>query len=463
VKVGALLLLAMALPAVLHAAMTVEASDDSVVDPAALTFRDAPFQEWSGGPNGLSYQQDGLASCGGWQYATWWDAARRLCVGRRKLPRGAWQTIRFADHRIRGNDIHNVAVLGICPQDGTIHLSFDHHGHPLRYRVSRQGAALRPEQHRWEAGLFGPILRRLPSASPIPNAPLTYPRFFRAPGGGLQLCFRIGSSGNGERHLARYDPATGRWTHQGAFTSRVGTYEGSTSRNAYPHGIGYGCKGRLHMTWCWREGRARGARRTGSKGRSGKLTNHDLLYACSDDGGDTWRNSGGAIVRAPGGDGPAAIGVHSPGIVVATIPMFTGLMNTTTQAVDSHGRIHVILSREDHLTYYHYWRAVDGTWRHRRMPFRGVRPELAIDRGDNLFLVFREIGSRRLCVAGATAARQWGDWAVLYGSRRQFDCEPLIDRYRWEDEGVLSVYVQDKPTATGEPSPLRVLSFRPGS
>jgi len=457
-----LLVLAIALRAAAGSGPALTKSDDSVVDPRALTFRDAPFQEWSGGPNGLSYQQDGLASLGGWQYATWWDAARRLCVGRRKLPRGRWDTIRFGDHRIHGDDIHNVAVLGICPKDGTIHLSFDHHGHPLRYRVSRKGAALQPEQHAWEPALFGPIVHRLPSAKPILNAPLTYPRFLRTPDGGLQFCFRIGSSGNGERHLATYGPATGQWTHQGAFTSRAGTYEGSTSRNAYPHGLGYDRAGHLHMTWCWREGRLRGAKRTGSKGHSGKVTNHDLLYVCSDDGGDTWRNSGGAVVRRPGDDGPRAIGVHSPGIVVAALPAFTGLMNTTTQAVDGRGRVHAVVSTDDYVTYYHHWRAEDGAWHHRRMPFRGVRPELAVDAADNLILVFREQDTRRLRIAAATAASTWSDWAAIHASRRLYDCEPLIDRYRWQDEGALSVYVQDKPAASGEPSALRVLTFRIG-
>ena len=35
-------------------------------------------------------------------------------------------------------------------------------------------------------------------------------------------------------------------------------------------------------------------------------------------------------------------------------------------------------------------------------------------------------------------------------------------RYRWESEGVLSVYVQEKPQKPGAPSPLRVISFRAG-
>lgn len=172
----------------------IEKCDDSVVDSKALNFLDAPFQEWSQGPNGLSFQQDAIATFGGYQYATYWDADRWLCVGRRKLPRGPWEVIRFGDYRIKSNDVHNVTVLGICPCDGTIHLAFDHHNDPLHYRVSQPGAALHPGRVAWAADLFGKVLTKLPSQQEIPNRPLTYPRFFRAPDGNLQLYFRLGGS-----------------------------------------------------------------------------------------------------------------------------------------------------------------------------------------------------------------------------------------------------------------------------
>ena len=131
---------------------------ESVVDPAALVYtKDA----WGTCPNGKAFQQDGIASYDGWQYATWWDGERRLCIGRRKLPGTRWETIRFNDYRHRGTDTHNVSVLGICPKDGTIHLAFDDHNHPLHYRVSRKATATKPDKVRWTAELFGPVTSRL--------------------------------------------------------------------------------------------------------------------------------------------------------------------------------------------------------------------------------------------------------------------------------------------------------------
>ena len=83
---------------------------DSVVDPAALYFTRA---SWGNCVNGQTFQQDAVASCNGYQYATYYDSARRLCVARRAVGKSAWEVIRFEDHHLKGNDTHNVAVLGI--------------------------------------------------------------------------------------------------------------------------------------------------------------------------------------------------------------------------------------------------------------------------------------------------------------------------------------------------------------
>jgi hypothetical protein len=43
------------------------------------------------GLNGLSFQQDAILSHNGWQYVAYYNAARRVCVARRKPPDGAWR------------------------------------------------------------------------------------------------------------------------------------------------------------------------------------------------------------------------------------------------------------------------------------------------------------------------------------------------------------------------------------
>ncbi len=114
---------------------------DNVVDSMALTLDGS---RWGMAINGKSFQQDALISQRGYQYLAYYDARRNVCLSRRKLPDGQWEIIRFTDYLFQSNDAHNTISMGICPNDGTIHLAFDHHVHPLHYRVSRKGVATTP-------------------------------------------------------------------------------------------------------------------------------------------------------------------------------------------------------------------------------------------------------------------------------------------------------------------------------
>src|SRR5688572_12601773 len=144
---------------------------DSVVDPEALHFTNG---SWGLCVNGQTFQQDAVTTYRNHQYATYYDAAGRVCVARRASDAKEWEVLRFGDYQFKGNDSHNVAVIGICPRDGTIHLSFDHHGHPLHYRRSRAGVALQPEKFAWSTNLFGPITSELEPGRKL--ARVTYPR-----------------------------------------------------------------------------------------------------------------------------------------------------------------------------------------------------------------------------------------------------------------------------------------------
>ena len=438
---------------------------DSVVDPVALTI-EGGFGQCI---NGLSFQQEALLSHEGFQYVAYYDAARWVCVARRKLPAGEWQVLRLMDYKFESNDAHNVISMGICPGDGTIHLAFDHHGHPLHYRVSRKGVAREAEKTVWEASVFGPVQCELESGVPVPT--VTYPRFWQTPEGGLQFCYRRDSSGNGDRMLVDYDPAQGNWKGTRQIDSRKGVFAvgglKSASRCSYPNGYDYGPLGRLHMTWVWREG--------------GGTANHDLMYAYSEDRGFTWKNNAGATLAEPAG-------LDSPGITVFPISPLLGLMNTHGQAVDSKGRIHAVVwhcteaslkaagsapgeerwGPPEARRYHHYWRQTDGQWRHRELP--GVaanRPKIVLDREDNAFVLFggRRSGGSDLHDAGAlhilaaTSAGEWSDWHAAHVEAGPFLNEMLADVPRWKREGILSIMVQEPPEKAHDPTPLRVLDF----
>lgn len=436
--------------------LTIKKIGDSVVDPQALYFTNG---SWGLCVNGQSFQQDALTTFKDFQYATYYDVQRLLCVARRKAGSPKWEVIRFTDHHFKGNDSHNVAVIGICPRDGTIHLSFDHHGAPLHYRVSQLGVALHPKDFSWSTNLFGEIKNELEPGKKLEH--VTYPRFFRTPDGGLQFGCRIGSSGNGDKCLADYDAKSGTWKDFGACFGSTGDYLGQKTRNPYLNGYTYDAKGRLHVTWCWRE-------------RGDPMTNHDLDYAWSDDHGASWFNNAGEKI---GERGTQFVTVESPGVRVVEIGMKRGLANATTQAVDRHNRIHLVTfhlpddaaqqpdwNATRKLTrYFHYWRDEKGEWHRNEMNFIGSRPALWFDKNENAYIVFpgdRFNPSQDLSIAAATAKSRWTDWKIIYRERGPFSGQPQLDHYN--KPGVMSVYLQEAPkVANGTASPLRVLEFKP--
>ena len=440
---------------------------DSLIDSEALTIQGG-FGQCI---NGLSFQQDAVVTHAGYQYVGYYDGNRRVCLSRRKLPEGDWKIIRFADYDFKSNDAHNIISIGICRKDATIHLAFDHHGHSLHYRVSCKGAAGGSDGP-WDASLFGPVASELEKGKPIK---ITYPRFWQTPDGGLQFCYRQGGSGNGDRMLIDYDADIGKWANTRQIDSRKGLFGDSMgqsrSRCSYPNGYDYGPGGKLHATWVWRE--------------SSQGSNHDLMYAYSEDRGKTWLNNAGQLLSEP-------FGVNSPGITVVRISRLHGLMNTHGQAVDSCGRVHVVMwhCTDDTLRragskpgehrwgppaarrYHHYWRNSEGRWNHCELPWQaGNRPKIFMDSSDNAYVIF---GMSRLdagladghlhsegdlAIAAATSASNWEDWKIVYRERGPFVNEMLGDVYRWKSEGILSVMVQESPEKPHQSTILRILDF----
>ena len=62
-------------------------------------------------------------------------------------------------------------------------------------------------------------------------------------------------------------------------------------------------------------------------------------------------------------------------------------------------------------------------------------------------------------VAAATARSKWTDWRPIHVEKEPFLNEMLGDRYRWKQEGVHSVMVQESPKEVHETTPLRILGF----
>ncbi|MBK1825464.1 BNR-4 repeat-containing protein [Haloferula rosea] len=422
------------------------------VDSAALNFSSSAAN-FSQNVNGRTYQRSPVSSFKGYQYATYYDGNRNVCLGRRKLPSGPWEVIRFPDYSITSHDSHNITALGICAGDGTIHLAFDHHKHPLNYRVSSVGVATNPDAVSWSASLFGSVTDELGSVGRLTD--VTYPSFFQAPNGNLMLFYRFGGSGNGDGMIYEYDGSSSDWSPgMGKFISRSGTYNGavssnSTSRNPYINGISYGGD-RLHASWGWRE----------SSG--GSQFNHDLNYAYSDDDGRTWRNSAGTQI---GVTGSSFISIHSSDLIVAPIPQNIGLSNQYTHYAYPDGSCHVVVAHREGGTgsvrYHHYWRNAAGTWSSEVLPLSGSRPKLVGDENRELFLVYVSGNTLRVAKGTPNASETAWSWSSIHSqSDRSEGGEGQIDVARWEADRILSVYGQEDPPSNGSSTALHVLDYQ---
>ena len=437
----------------------------TTVDEAALTFATGPATRFSNTVNGRTHQQSPLTTYRGYQYVTYVNASRRICIGRRKLPSDSWEVIRFDDHRFESNDSHNTTVLGICDKDGTIHLAFDHHATRLNYRVSELGAAHHPDSVVWSADLFGPITHKLGSISPAPQ--VTYPRFFPAPDGNLMLYYRSVTSGNGNGMIERYDGDRHDWTPGlGRFIARdIGTYAaiGKTSqaRCPYMNSLSFAGK-RLHASWVWRD----------RFEKTDPRNQHDLCYAYSDDQGRTWRNTAGRVIGRSGED---CIHLDSPGLVVAPIPSGRGLANQNAQYAFADGSIHVVMRHRldgaKASCYQHHWRDKKGAWRHEALSYAGDRPKLVGTHDGQLLLVYTDDEQLFIAVGQPNFRRSRWRWTSaklpephsIYG-------DAALDLQRWEGDKVLSIYSQAVPVrdirtarpepVDGMPSSLNVVDYR---
>lgn len=382
------------------------------------------------GANFASFQQNAIMTYRGYQYVTYWNNVARVCIARRKLPYGEWKEIEFMDHTIspaRASDNHYTISMGIAPNDGTIHLSYDHHNDPLRYKRSIKNLANDPENILWSAQSFGNKQNYLIAGSPIPN--ITYPRFIAKPNGDLLFEYRQGWSGDGDSFLWEYEAESSKWTYIGEYLN--GT---SINENAYTNGIHYDPLGNLHVSWVWRH-------------TPNPLTNHDIYYAYSNDDGRKWYNADREHV---GTAGTSPMGLNSPGLKVWTVGTNRGLINQESQAVDSKGNIHILQSyiadeqpnstnfwggRIDHGQLRHIYQDNKGIWRNDVIaPSGRNRSEIAVDANDNVYVV---AGNYRIYFA--SAVDQWQNWTEFDVSESSLGMnEPLIDREALLNHNILS-------------------------
>lgn len=242
------------------------------------------------------------------QYLAFYDAEARVVLAKRTLcsdgsdsSEGSedWQ-LHVTQYSGNVHDAHNVISL-IVDGEGYLHLSWDHHNHPLKYSRSLEPEGLE---------LSSPL-----TMTSSREAKVTYPQFYRLANGNLLFFFRDGSSGNGDLLFNHYDCKTNRWTRP-----IDNLIDGENERNAYWQ-ICTDKLGNLHLSWVWRE-------------TPDVMTNHDICYAVSTDGGHSWQKSDGSAYTLPITQASAEYACR--------IPQNSKLANQTSMCADAQGRPYIV-------------------------------------------------------------------------------------------------------------------------
>jgi hypothetical protein len=408
----------------------------SVVDSLGLKFESDTATSFCCNPNNEGSPQL-IQTYNGYQYATYYNNSRYLVLARRKLATNdSWQKIIFTDYNYLAQDTHNTPAIGICTKDGTIHLAFDHHVSPLHYRISQQNVATNPDAVTWNSSLFGPVKDTLVVGSAVTN--LTYPAFIPTTAGDLLLVFRIGGSGSGDTYIRKYDGTTHAWVSGlGKFVSgSTGSYTGeytttpNTNRSAYPF-FAYQ-SGRLHMAWTWRETAA------------SYQSNHDLMYVYSDDDGVTWKNKSGTLVATTGS---TYISLTSPNIIIDTIPQNRDFLNDGSVNASPDGTVLINIKRKlsaTGTTQFFIYKGPSATTYWPRYTAPGLGTILRDDEG-LLYYVGLDATNH---IAVSTSAGVGLAWTLQSTTGNPQSNSIGMDRERWKDERVISLYAADNRPPT---------------
>ena len=183
------------------------------------------------------------------------------------------------------------------------------------------------------------------------------------------------------------------------------------------------------------------------------LTNHDICYAKSADGGTTWQKSTGERYTLPiTGDNAET---------VVRIPQQSELINHTSMAVDSQGEPYIATYWRPENTevpqyfvvYRHnrQWSSSQVGMRSTSFTLSGAgtkripisRPKILIDSSDRVYMIFRddERGSR--ISAALTENISDASWRFIDLTSESVDLwEPSYDTALWQSRNILHLFVQ---------------------
>lgn len=379
--------------------------------------------------NTTVFRKNSLVSLGNIQFIAYYDQDGYIVLGKRKISDKSW-TLKRTQYTGNVRDAHNVISI-VVDGDGYLHVSWDHHGHPLRYARSIAPYSL--------------DLGDKESMTGETENHVTYPEFFRMPDGNLIFMYRDGESGRGNLVLNRYDLKTRKWTQ-----IQKNLIDGENLRNAYWQAC-IDSRGTIHLSWVWRE-------------TWDVSTNHDLCYARSFDGGKTWEDSKGNKYNS-------AININTAEYA-CYIPQEHELINQTSMTTDENGNPYIATywrEKDSDIPQYHIVYNKDGKWNTLNLNFRKTpfslkgggtkripisRPQVISSTHNNktsLKLIFRdeERGSKVfLATCDDILSNKWDIADLTDFSVNSW--EPSYDTELWKNNKLLHIFVQNTEQVDGE-------------
>jgi hypothetical protein len=369
--------------------------------------------------NTVIFRKNSLVTHGDTQFISYYDGNGNVIMGKRKSNEDKWE-LKNTGFTGDAKDAH-CSISIMVDGDGFVHLSWGHHGHPLRYAKSTAPLSLE-------------FTSEIPMTG-VNERNVTYPEFFRMASGNLLFMYRDGSSGRGNLSINTYDVNSKVWTQL-----HSNLIDGERKRNAYWQSF-VDSRGVIHISWVWRE-------------TPDVATNHDMCYAKSTDGGKTWEKSTGEKYSLP-------INAQNAEYIYE-IPQKSELINQTSMFADAKGRPFIATYWRDQNSDVPQYRIIynlNGTWKSQNLGFRktafslsGVgtkripisRPQVIGVYKNGAALIFRdeERGSKvSLAINKNLKRNKWKIIDLLPESVGSW--EPSFDTELWKNKKILSIYVQN--------------------
>lgn len=371
--------------------------------------------------NTVVFRKNSLVTFRDTQYTAFYNKDKFVVLGKRKTGSSVWQ-LHTTSYKGNAADAHNCISIMI-DGDGYLHLAWDHHNNPLHYCRSIAPGSLELTQ---QMPMTGKLEQRL-----------SYPEFYKMPNGNLLFFYRNGESGSGNLVINTYDIHTRQWTQL-----HNNLIDGEGLRNAYWQAY-VDAQGIIHISWVWRES-------------PDVASNHDMCYARSSDGGQTWEKSNGEKYTLPI--------TASSAEYAATIPPNSELINQTSMCTDNNGNVYIATywsEKHDTIPQYHIIYNKAGKWSIQNTAFRKTsfslsgagtkripiaRPQvIAWQQGskNSVALIFRdEERNNKVSIAFNRNIRKQ-KWVVKdIADMNTGSWEPTYDTELWKEKRVLNLFVE---------------------